>query len=84
MLHVPGHCAGHVVIRLHDVLFSGDHVLDQTSPHQAPEHLTLYTGLDHYLRSLAEVKRWAGDVRLALGGHKEVISRPGGPGRRDF
>jgi hypothetical protein len=32
LLHVPGHCAGHVVIRLHDVLFSGDHVLQRTSP----------------------------------------------------
>ena len=27
MLHVPGHCAGHVVIRLHNFLFSGDNVL---------------------------------------------------------
>ncbi|HSO27642.1 MAG TPA: MBL fold metallo-hydrolase, partial [Anaerolineales bacterium] len=47
-LHVPGHCAGHVVIRLDDVLFSGDHILAKTSPHQSPEHLTLSTGLDHY------------------------------------
>ena len=27
MIHVAGHCPGQVVIRLHDVLFSGDHVL---------------------------------------------------------
>jgi glyoxylase-like metal-dependent hydrolase (beta-lactamase superfamily II) len=74
MLHVPGHCPGAVVIRLHDILFSGDHVLNETSPHQSPEQLTLSTGLDHYLKSLEALRRWAPDVRLALGGHKEPIS----------
>jgi len=74
MLHVPGHCAGHVVIRLHDVLFSGDHVLEDTSPHQSPEHLTLSTGLEHYLRSLDDLQAWAGEIRLTLGGHKKPIT----------
>ena len=74
LLHVPGHCAGHVVIRLHDVLFSGDHILEHTSPHQSPEHLTLSTGLDHYLRSLAELQAWAGNIRLTLGGHEQPIA----------
>jgi glyoxylase-like metal-dependent hydrolase (beta-lactamase superfamily II) len=74
MLHVPGHCPGHVVIRLHDILFSGDHVLHPITPHQAPEHLTLYTGVDHYLKSLAALKGWAGDIHLTLGGHNEIIT----------
>jgi glyoxylase-like metal-dependent hydrolase (beta-lactamase superfamily II) len=74
MLHVPGHCAGHVVIRLEDILFSGDHILDDTSPHQAPEHLTLSTGLDHYLKSLDDIEKWASGIRLTLGGHKEPIN----------
>ena len=74
MLHVPGHCAGHVVIRLHDVLFSGDHVLSQISPHQSPERLTLSTGLEHYLKSLDTLEAWAGDIHLTLGGHKEPIT----------
>jgi glyoxylase-like metal-dependent hydrolase (beta-lactamase superfamily II) len=73
-LHVPGHCAGHVAIRLHDILFSGDHVLDDISPHQAPERLTLSTGLGHYLQSLDALQRWAGDVRLVLGGHKKPVT----------
>jgi glyoxylase-like metal-dependent hydrolase (beta-lactamase superfamily II) len=73
MLHTPGHCAGHVVIRLHDVLFSGDHVLDHTSPHQSPEHLTLSTGLDHYLKSLDSLEAWAQGIRLTLGGHEDLI-----------
>jgi glyoxylase-like metal-dependent hydrolase (beta-lactamase superfamily II) len=72
-LHTPGHCAGQVVIRLHDVLFSGDHVLEHTSPHQSPERLTLSTGLDHYLKSLDGVEAWAKGVRLALGGHHDPI-----------
>lgn len=74
ILHVPGHCAGHVVIRLHDVLFSGDHVLEHTSPHQSPERLTLSTGLDHYLQSLKTVRPWAEDVRLTLGGHEKAMT----------
>ncbi len=71
--HVPGHCAGHVVIRLHDVLFSGDHVLNNISPHQSPERLTLSTGLEHYLKSLDALQAWAGSVRLTLGGHHDPI-----------
>ena len=74
MLHVPGHCAGHVVIRLHNVLFSGDHVLGQISPHQAPESLTLYTGLGHYLGSLSLLEKWRDGVNLTLSGHDEPIS----------
>ena len=73
MMHVPGHSAGHVVIRLQDVLFTGDHILDRTSPHQSPERLTLSTGLDHYLQSLAKVRGWAESARIGLGGHKEPI-----------
>jgi glyoxylase-like metal-dependent hydrolase (beta-lactamase superfamily II) len=71
--HVPGHSAGHVVIRLDEVLFSGDHVLEEISPHQAPERLTLSTGLEHYLNSLDTLDRWAGSVKLTLGGHNEPV-----------
>jgi glyoxylase-like metal-dependent hydrolase (beta-lactamase superfamily II) len=74
MLHVPGHCAGHVAIRLDDIVFSGDHVLDDTSPHQAPERLTLTTGLYHYLKSLDTLLEWIDGARLFLGGHKAPIT----------
>lgn len=73
MLHVPGHCAGHVAIRLHDVLFCGDHVLGEITPHQSPEHLTLSTGLDHYLKSLESLRTWASGVRVTLAGHNKPI-----------
>ncbi len=71
VLHTPGHCAGQVVMRLGNVLFSSDHVLSSITPHQAPEQLTLNTGLRHYLQSLETTGRWAGDVNLILGGHGE-------------
>ncbi len=73
-LHVPGHTAGHVVIRLHDFLFSGDHILDGISPHQSPERLTLNTGLGHYLESLSVMEKWDAGSRLTFGGHNDPIS----------
>lgn len=72
-LHVPGHCAGHVVIRLHDILFCGDHVLSDITPHQSPEELTHGTGLSHYLQSLDNLSEWATGIRLSLCGHNRVI-----------
>jgi len=73
-LHMPGHCAGHVVIQLDDVLFSGDHVIDGISPHQSPEHLTLSTGLEHYLNSLDLLGGRTNNVRLMLPGHNDVVT----------
>jgi glyoxylase-like metal-dependent hydrolase (beta-lactamase superfamily II) len=73
MLHVPGHCAGHVVIRLHNFLFSGDHVLSRITPHQSPERLTYSTGLGHYLDSLTLLEKWAGNSELTLAGHDDPI-----------
>jgi glyoxylase-like metal-dependent hydrolase (beta-lactamase superfamily II) len=68
--HVPGHCPGQIVLRVDDVLLTGDHVLPDTSPHQSPERLSLYTGLGHYLESLERVSAWGEGIRLALGGHE--------------
>ena len=72
-IHVPGHCAGHVLIQLHDVLFSGDHILEKTSPHQAPEQITLSTGLDTYLRSLEILRSLSNQVKFSLGGHENPV-----------
>jgi glyoxylase-like metal-dependent hydrolase (beta-lactamase superfamily II) len=74
MLHVPGHCPGHVVIRLDNILFSGDHVLSTITPHQSPEQLTLSTGLEHYLDSLSRVEKWASTLSLTLTGHDDPIT----------
>jgi glyoxylase-like metal-dependent hydrolase (beta-lactamase superfamily II) len=72
-IHVPGHCAGHVLIQLHDVLFSGDHILEKTSPHQAPEQITLSTGLDTYLHSLEILRLLSDKVKFSLGGHENPV-----------
>jgi glyoxylase-like metal-dependent hydrolase (beta-lactamase superfamily II) len=74
ILHVPGHCAGHCVIRLENILFSGDHVLSHISPHQSPEYLTLFTGLDHYLYSLGTLQSWLEGIELTLPGHGNPIT----------
>jgi len=71
-IHTPGHCPGQVCIKIGDVLLSADHVLPEISPHQAPESIMPYTGLGHYLESLAKVGRVEG-IRLTLGGHQGPI-----------
>jgi len=75
-VHVPGHCSGQIVARVGDILLSSDHILEQTSPHMAPECLSLNTGLEHYLISLKKVIPLTQQVRLALGGHEGPIEDP--------
>ncbi len=71
--HVPGHCPGQVCLGVDDVLLTADHILASTTPHQAPESITLNMGLGHYLHSLDKIAA-LDDVRLALGGHEEPIT----------
>lgn len=70
--HTPGHCPGHVCIQAHDALFTGDHVLGRTTPHQFPQAITPFGGLENYFHSLAKVRRLEG-VNVALAGHEEPI-----------
>lgn len=70
--HVPGHCPGQVCIQLGDVMLTADHILSRITPHQAPESITHYTGLGHYLESLKKIQKVPG-IRLALGGHEDPI-----------
>jgi glyoxylase-like metal-dependent hydrolase (beta-lactamase superfamily II) len=73
-IHLPGHCPGHVAIRLDDVIFCGDMVVVGVTPHLSPESINPYSGLDHYLESLALFQRWAKGARLILNGHNDVIT----------
>jgi glyoxylase-like metal-dependent hydrolase (beta-lactamase superfamily II) len=73
ILHVPGHCPGQIVIRLDNVLLSGDHILPHITPHQAPERLSLNMGLGHYLDSLEKTRRWINGVQWVVGGHGEPM-----------
>jgi glyoxylase-like metal-dependent hydrolase (beta-lactamase superfamily II) len=71
--HVPGHCPGQVCIQIGEVMLVADHILSQTTPHQAPESITHYTGLGHYRDSLRKVSKIDG-IELALGGHEDPIT----------
>jgi len=74
LLHVPGHCPGHVALKLDDVIFCGDLVLEHVTPHQSPEELTPFMGVRHYLDSLSVFGRWADGVSLILNGHDDPIT----------
>ena len=74
MIHLPGHCPGHVAMRLDDVIFCGDMVVNGVTPHLAPESINPYGGLDHYLESLHRLQTWAEGARLILNGHDDVIT----------
>ena len=74
MVHLPGHCPGHVAIKLDDLVFCGDLVLEHITPHQSPEELTPFMGVRHYLESLSVLEGWASDAHLVLNGHDEPIN----------
>jgi glyoxylase-like metal-dependent hydrolase (beta-lactamase superfamily II) len=73
-IHLPGHCPGHVAIGLDDVVFCGDMVVEGVTPHLSPESINPYSGLDHYLDSLARLQHWAKNACLILNGHDDVIT----------
>jgi glyoxylase-like metal-dependent hydrolase (beta-lactamase superfamily II) len=54
------------------VLLTSDHVLARITPHQFPQAITPFGGLEHYFHSLAKIRRVEG-VNFALGGHEEPI-----------
>lgn len=72
VFHVPGHCPGQVCLRFGDILLTADHVLARTTPSQAPESITQYTGLGHFFESLEKISRLEG-IRIALGGHEDPM-----------
>jgi glyoxylase-like metal-dependent hydrolase (beta-lactamase superfamily II) len=70
--HVPGHCPGLICLQVNDVLLTSDHVLSRITPHQFPQAITPFAGLEHYFRSLEKIRHVEG-VNYALGGHEEPI-----------
>src|SRR5262249_1140427 len=71
-IHTPGHCPGQICLLVGDVLLTSDHVLSRITPHQFPQAITPFGGLEHYFHSLAKVRKLE-LVNLALGGHEEPI-----------
>lgn len=74
MVHLPGHCPGHVAMRLDDVIFCGDMVVEGVTPHLAAESINPYGGLDHYLASLDMFEAWSRGARLVLNGHDDAFA----------
>jgi glyoxylase-like metal-dependent hydrolase (beta-lactamase superfamily II) len=72
VFHTPGHCPGEICLKVDNLLFTGDHVLPRTTPHQSPECITLFCGLRRYLESLEKMHR-VGGIELGLGGHEGEI-----------
>lgn len=70
--HVPGHCPGLICLQVHDVLLTSDHVLARITPHQFPQAITSFAGLEHYFHSLSKIRKLT-QIDLALGGHEEPI-----------
>jgi glyoxylase-like metal-dependent hydrolase (beta-lactamase superfamily II) len=80
--HVPGHCPGLICLQVQGVLLTSDHVLSRTTPHQFPQAITPFAGLEHYFHSLAKVRK-LDRIDLALGGHEDPIPGPDFPTRID-
>ena len=74
MIHLPGHCPGHVAMRVDDLIFCGDMVVDGVTPHLVPESIGPHGGLDHYLESLSRFQKWGQGARLILNGHDDAIA----------
>ncbi|MBM4445503.1 MAG: MBL fold metallo-hydrolase [Chloroflexi bacterium] len=66
----PGHSPGHICIydQKDKLLFSGDHVLVEITPHISPSHLTSRDQLRQYLAALRKVQHL--DVDLVLPAHE--------------
>lgn len=69
--HVPGHSPGSILLRIGPVLFLGDLILSETTPHQLPGSLIEGCGLRLYLDSLRKAASF-GNL-LGLPAHEEII-----------
>lgn len=72
VIHVPGHTPGQVMLQIDNVLLTADHILPETSVALAPESIMPYTGVGHYVESLAKAGQ-VGGVHVALGGHEAAV-----------
>ncbi len=73
VIHTPGHCPGHICLRVGDHLLVGDQVLDPITPNIPPQSITPFTGLENYINGLVRLRKVEG-VAVALPAHAEVIT----------
>lgn len=72
LIHTPGHCPGHVCMRVDDVMLVADQVLAPITPHLSPQALHPNNGLDRYLTGLGRLMREDG-VATVLPAHYDDI-----------
>jgi glyoxylase-like metal-dependent hydrolase (beta-lactamase superfamily II) len=72
VIHTPGHCPGHLCLRIDDALLVADQVLAPITPHLSPQALHPQNGLERYLVGLARLVREEG-VRHVLPAHYDPI-----------
>ena len=71
VIETPGHTMGSVCIRLDEMLFSGDHVLERISPNVGGGDMRSRGMLGRYMNSLQVVER-LGDMQV-MPGHGEAF-----------
>lgn len=69
--HVPGHSPGSILLKIGPVLFLGDLILSETTPHQIPGSLITGCGLRLYLDSLQKAASFGNLIGLPA--HEEII-----------
>ncbi|MDY6820091.1 MAG: MBL fold metallo-hydrolase [Deferribacterota bacterium] len=70
----PGHTQGHICIyeKNNNILFSGDHILDDITPIIAIETSEDINPLDNYMKSLEKISNY--NINLVLPGHRKIIT----------
>lgn len=73
VIHTPGHCPGHICLRVDDVLLVADQVLSPVSPHISPQALHPGNGLERYLFGLSRLLDEKG-VNRVLSAHYDDVT----------
>ncbi|HEY4224140.1 MAG TPA: MBL fold metallo-hydrolase [Myxococcota bacterium] len=71
-IHTPGHCPGHICLRIDEAILVADQVLAPVTPHLSPQALHPNNGLSRYLAGLGRLVL-EDDVRLVLPAHYDDI-----------
>ena len=68
VMHTPGHTLGSICLQFHDMLFTGDHVLEGISPNVGGGDLRHSGLLQHFMQSLERTRLHA-SAKMAFPGH---------------
>lgn len=56
VIHTPGHCPGHICLRVDNALLVADQVLNPITPNLSPQSITPFNGLENYLAGLMRLR----------------------------